>query len=339
MKMNDRPWNFDDDDFYEIDSPKAQFEFLLRYAVLAPSGHNTQPWKFEITSCGINVVADYSRRLTRTDPHDRELLMSVGAAIANLRVAAAHFGFTTRVLFSPVREDLRWGAFIAIRETCDPDPKLSLLFHAIKARRTNRRAFDTDTIDPETLSPVLDFVDEHPETFHVVFPRDSDRAADLIALADRLQMDDDLYRDELSRWVRSNPERATDGLSASALGFPSALAGGASLVLKHVDIGLLQSYRDHDLAARAPMLLIVSSYDDPISLIKTGELLELFLLTLTDRRLQYSFLNAPVQVAGLRERVASLVGTQRPPQLILRIGMGRPLVETTPRRPLADVVS
>ncbi|HVR38527.1 MAG TPA: hypothetical protein VMU84_05475, partial [Thermoanaerobaculia bacterium] len=42
------PWLIDESDFYEIDDAKAQKEFLLRYAVLAPSGHNTQPWSFSL---------------------------------------------------------------------------------------------------------------------------------------------------------------------------------------------------------------------------------------------------------------------------------------------------
>jgi len=64
-----------------------QAAFLLRYAILAPSTHNTQPWKFALVPGGIEVFADYSRRMPVVDPQ-QELLMSVGAAIFTLRVAA-----------------------------------------------------------------------------------------------------------------------------------------------------------------------------------------------------------------------------------------------------------
>jgi len=73
---------------------------LLRYAVLAPSSHNTQPWQFRITPEGIEVLPDLSRRLPIADPLDRELWLSVGSTIANLRVAAAHFGFATTILYN-----------------------------------------------------------------------------------------------------------------------------------------------------------------------------------------------------------------------------------------------
>src|SRR6266496_1085366 len=102
MKYESRfaPWQIDDSEFYEIESREEQLHFLLQYAILAPSSHNAQPWQFRITAEGIEVLPDLSRHLPIVDPFDRELWMSIGAAITNLRVAAAHFGFDTTVLYT-----------------------------------------------------------------------------------------------------------------------------------------------------------------------------------------------------------------------------------------------
>ena|SRR6056297_454819 len=40
--------NLDPAAFPEHDPLAEQLAFLVRYAVLAPSGHNTQPWRFEL---------------------------------------------------------------------------------------------------------------------------------------------------------------------------------------------------------------------------------------------------------------------------------------------------
>src|SRR6185436_18183656 len=93
------PWSIHEPDFYEIDSFHDRMAFLLRYAVLAPSPGNTQPWSFRINQDDVDVFADRSRGLTVVDPQERELLMSVGAAITNFRAAAAHFRFETTVLY------------------------------------------------------------------------------------------------------------------------------------------------------------------------------------------------------------------------------------------------
>ena len=58
----------------------------VRYAVLAPSSHNTQPWRFMIFGSELLLCADRTRSLPNIDPFDRELVISCGAALFNLRV-------------------------------------------------------------------------------------------------------------------------------------------------------------------------------------------------------------------------------------------------------------
>jgi hypothetical protein len=66
-------------------------------------------------------------------PLDRQLWLSIGAAIANLRVAAAHFGFDTTVLFNA---DTTLVSFHESFARSSP---------AIKKRHTNRRRFGDDS--------------------------------------------------------------------------------------------------------------------------------------------------------------------------------------------------
>jgi len=56
-------WQVDTQDFYKCRSDKERLEFLLRFAVLAPSSHNSQPWRFEIGEGAIKIFLDFSRRL------------------------------------------------------------------------------------------------------------------------------------------------------------------------------------------------------------------------------------------------------------------------------------
>ena len=50
-----------------------QLRELVRFATLAASGHNTQPWLFAIEENAIKIHPDYRRRLPIVDPRDREL--------------------------------------------------------------------------------------------------------------------------------------------------------------------------------------------------------------------------------------------------------------------------
>lgn len=45
----------------------ADFMSILRCVIQAPSGHNTQPWKFRITEEGIAILPDFKRALSVVD--------------------------------------------------------------------------------------------------------------------------------------------------------------------------------------------------------------------------------------------------------------------------------
>jgi hypothetical protein len=99
---------------FEIISPtSSQMRELVRYASLAASGHNTQPWKFALTENAIDIHPDYARRLPAVDPHDRELWISLGCALENLLVAARAAGYMPEVTYPDAAD------FIHIRLTAD----------------------------------------------------------------------------------------------------------------------------------------------------------------------------------------------------------------------------
>ena len=94
MAVADRhqSWLVDDADFPAAGNTTDLLRFALRYAVLAPSSHNSQPWLFRVEGNAVGVYADRRRRLQVVDPDDRELVMSCGAALYNLRLALSHIG-------------------------------------------------------------------------------------------------------------------------------------------------------------------------------------------------------------------------------------------------------
>jgi nitroreductase len=331
-------WTIDDSEFYELENREDEHEFLLRYAVLAPSGHNTQPWIFSIVPEGIEVFADYTRRLPQVDPFDRELLMSVGAAIMNLRIAAAHFGYESTVLYQRNQCDTPAVALVTLRETSAPDASLCALFPAIQRRRTNRQPFRDEALDADALSALCDVADEYRESVQFLLARDRARIAQLVAEGDRLQMENRAVRAELADWVRSDRTQATDGLSADALGFPQIFSSAAAQVIRRVNLGSITGRRDAALIEATPLLVVITADDDPVSLLQAGQVLEHLLLAATLHGLQYSFMNQPVQVATLRDMLAPIVPSPHPPQLLLRIGYAAPCAEPMPRRRVAEVL-
>jgi hypothetical protein len=330
------PWHIHEEDFYDIEDPRAQKEFLLRYAVLAPSGHNSQPWSFRITDEGVEVYADLSRRLPVCDPSDREMMMSIGASILNLRAAAAHFGFESTVLYQPSDEQNLPVAFVSLRETCDPDASLRKLFPAITRRHTNRTDFEKREIEPEALDRICEFV-ESTETVRFVPPHERVRAGELVEAADRELMADEKWRSELAEWVRPNASEHCDGIAGDAFGIPGPLSAFAPWLVRTVDMGESRGKHDRQLAEDAAGLVVITGDDDRASLLQAGETLEQLLLLLTSLGVQYAFLNQPVEIATHRRELWTLMRTPKPPQILLRIGYARPVKLAMPRRPAQSV--
>src|SRR5215813_7999641 len=86
----------------------AALTSCLRAAIAAPSVFNSQPWRLRAKRGAIELYADHTRRLSTVDARGRELAISVGAALLNLRVAILrhHRLPLTRLLPDPDRPEL-----------------------------------------------------------------------------------------------------------------------------------------------------------------------------------------------------------------------------------------
>lgn len=115
--------------------------FLLSYAILAPSSHNTQPWLVDLSREGeITLLADHARALPEVDPDGFQLFISQGTFIEMLIVAAREKGLETRVSYFPqgLGPDR---PVAALRFKHNPRQRPDPLFSALLNRRTNRREY------------------------------------------------------------------------------------------------------------------------------------------------------------------------------------------------------
>jgi nitroreductase len=184
------PWNVSEDEFPTEGSMYDKLKFFLRYAILAPSIHNTQPWAFKILSNNtIELYADTSRALPVVDPNGRQLTISCGATLGYLQITINHFGYKYKTeLLSTSNEkekDKRLLAKIRIngdRESISSNNNATdkqkgnntkanslqkedsdRLFGAIPKRRTNRFRFEDRNIPDILLAGLYYIVDKYPQ--------------------------------------------------------------------------------------------------------------------------------------------------------------------------------
>ena len=80
---------------------------LVRYAILAPSSHNTQCWKFAVEDKAITIRPDPARRCPAVDPDDHYVFVTLGCATENLMQAALAHGLVAAPNFDATSELVR----------------------------------------------------------------------------------------------------------------------------------------------------------------------------------------------------------------------------------------
>lgn len=322
-------------------SLRDKLAFALRHAVLAPSNHNSQPWHFVLGEDAVLVCADRTRALPVADPGDRELVISCGAALLNLRVALTHYGLPYRIQPFPSRADADVLAEVRVLPDGYLDGSLAPLFPALPRRVTNRTAFADEPVPAPLRQAMRDAASAEGATATFVENEAiRDAVAELVAEADRRQFADPRFRSELAAWIDGS--RRGDGMPLYAAGVGELLDLArplATSAIRTFDIGGGMAASHRRLAQGSPLLVCLSSArDDAPAWLSTGQALERLLLEAANAFFDASYLNQPIEIAELRARTHELMGGEPFPQVLLRMGTGAPPPARPPRRPLEDVL-
>lgn len=313
-------------------APGPSLRGCLEAAVAAPSIHNTQPWRFRIRDHGIDVLTDPGRRLKVLDPQGRELLISVGAAVFNLRVAMLAHGRTPLVQLLPASGNPDLVARVAVGVPVRITQTARLLAQAIPRRHSNRRPFADVAIPAEVLAELGDAVAAEGAVLTVLDRSSRATALSVIRTAENRWRHDPAYWAELAAWTRQTPGRR-DGVPAEAFGPWAAMEG-----VPIRDFGLVQPIPNRWTVPfeRQPTLAVVyTTADGRREWLRAGQAMQRALLTASVRGLASSLLSQPLEVPELR---ATLIDDGvRFPQVILRLGYGRPSAPS-PRRSVLDVL-
>jgi nitroreductase len=312
-----------------------QVRSVLTAAASAPSLHNSQPWRFRCTPAAIELYADTSRAMAVADPHHRELLLSCGAALVNLRVAIRALGVHPDVQLLP---DTGEPDLLAVVRPQGHSVITSVdrrLAAAMGHRRTNRMPFSPTTIDGALLNGLRQVAKLEqswmatPDAAQLPFLRT------LIRQAHETQQRDPAFVSEWSHWTGRPPD--------SPDGVPTRNAGPLP---EEQDEWVLRDFSDGHARPRVdgkdfepnPLIAVIGTFHDlPLAQLQAGQGMQRVLLTATADGLSASFLSAVVEVAATRKQLRDLIVGGLWPQAVLRLGYGSP-VPATPRRDLEDML-
>ena len=309
---------------------KTQIKSLLKYVIQAPSGYNTQPWKFKLGSDYLEIIPDYTRARINTDPEYREFFMSLGAAATNFQVAADHFGLAFKKSYR--LDDDHHDYAIIFKYTGEKiEPVPSPLSSAISTRHTNRFPYLDEKISKTIITELRSLPRPDSVSLNLVTrPGDITAFARLINRSFLLWSRQQSMIDELETWIRDDLEFSPDGLPTGVINIYKLAVNAKHLLLpvkKSLEI------------KNAPALAVISTKNDSVSdWFEAGEFFELLALTLASHGLTTDFFNYPVTLKKTREETAALIKSSDFPQLLFRLGVPTVIPPRTPRYPLKQLL-
>ncbi len=289
--LSSRVRPIDEHRFPRTGPEEKRIRFLLRYAELASSTHNTRPWTFKIRGSGVDVLMDLDRWLRVSDADQRELRESAGCAIENLVIAADHFGYQADVTY------LKEGARVQLRpgggHGLDPD-----LFRAIPLRHTCRTPFDGRPVPEEHLDVLgessmfvdvrIDFTDD---------PRLLRRVQRLTVSGDMRLFADPAWRAEIAR-----------GFGQGALTPAWPVAAIRKIMVSRFNLAKSTARGDARLMKTAPLIGMLSLRERSVEAeVRAGRVLERLWLKASSLGLAFQPVSQLMQTPETRMRAEGLL--------------------------------
>ncbi|MGE7434294.1 Acg family FMN-binding oxidoreductase [Kitasatospora sp. NPDC001175] len=315
----------------------TELRLLATAAGAAPSVHNSQPWRLRPTTNlhGMLVYSDPERAVPVADPDGRAMLISVGAALFNLRTAAHHLGRQATVRLSPDPPQPDLAAIIDLSEPLpDGGGNIPDLYAAIAHRHSSRQPFANRDVPEAVIGELIEAADDEGTTLEVLEEDGARRVLALTTEAEQRIAEDVARQAETRSWLRPE-EPATDGIPLEALG-PLDLDARVPMrgFTGHPPRPAVSAERFEAL----PQVAVIKTHGDhPNDWLRTGQAMERVWLLATTHGVRANILHQAVEWQETRWRLRDPAEGPGHVQLVMRLGFGPP-GHPTPRRPVEEIL-
>ncbi len=197
------------------DLPEPVLEYILKAGIQAPSGDNVQPWKFKVRNNSIDLYLDKAVDNSFFNVQQIASIISCGAVIENLKIAATLFGLDSNIHLLPEGGGSDHMASVTFTDgEIESDPLSPFIWE----RCTNRKLFNKEVIPESNLETLSESVSMFPGvSLHLITGRERLKSvADMVYLADRIRTEHRPMHEHLNKMIRFTKKEAIDARD----GFP-----------------------------------------------------------------------------------------------------------------------
>jgi nitroreductase len=315
---------------------RAALAGAAEFAGLAPSIHNTQPWRWRVAGPALELRAERSRQLDVSDPNGHLLLLSCGAALHHATTSLAAEGWRTEVHRMPEQTDDDLLATITLTGRMPVTPAAMRAVQTLRVRHTDRRPLSETPPSPTAIVEIAAATATAGASLHVLGPDDIIELASAADRAQEIEMADPAWLEELAYWaggVRPEGSGVPDEVipdEPTRTAVPSRNFGQA---------GSLRVSAGHDGAAVYGILF--GRDNTPGGWLRAGEALSAGWIVALEHGLSVLPLSAAVEVPATRRSLRHVLANVAEPYLALRLGVAdpdEPGPPHTPRLPFEQIV-
>ncbi|WP_158531179.1 Rv1355c family protein [Algoriphagus chordae] len=234
---------------YKLSEPELRY--LIEKANSAPSGGNSQPWKWLFDQSGVlHLVHDTAKSESLLDYLGTGSLLAFGAALEIIQLVAADMGIDLSVQhhIQDFEEELIASIIFNSKfETPISNPNGDLV-KGVGLRCTNRKNDERELIEPETLLAFQSLAEVEGLSLELIDElEDLKKLAPIVGGMDRLRLlHEQGYRDFISeiRWSEQEAEESKDGIDIATLEMGKPERAAMGLIR---DPGTVEFFRKNDL--------------------------------------------------------------------------------------------
>lgn len=330
MNKNYLAWDIKHDDFFRQSSGRDRLKFLVRFAILAPSSHNAQPWKFEVTDNSILIKPEFQRVVPVSDPENRHLYIALGCALENLLVAADYYGIKYTVDYLPQeKKGIAAKIYFTVNPSTLPEISRQHLIFSITTRRSNRNKYTHKIPSQEFIEKIDQLPSNVVQSSKISNQEEKEIITDIFMESRLGAFSDKAFRGEMADYKRTNFTTSALGMPGFTMGINDPLSLVAPFLIRHFNVmKVIRNSEEMLLKKYTPLFLFVNSKThDILGWIRTGQILQKILLTAEQYGLQTAMSALPPDINAIQK----ILKTTYRPQMFVRLGYSSAIPGHAPR--------
>jgi len=317
---------------------------LLYLASLAPSGHNTQPWRITIKKDKLwGIGSDKTRWLPAVDPDNREMILSLGAFIENLSIAAGIQGYEAEVNVTGkdnFSSEIAEVKLMKGKETSVSD-------RAIKERRTVRKHLLTSPMKEEDIKYLVGN-NKNTIFYYPLASKEGSYLSEATLLANKTQVDREDTQKELAEWIRWTAREAREhhnGLTPESMEMTGIVRWYAENFLSK-EVVLNKTFKNETIKlvqeqvqSCAGWLVVKSDNTNVMDLINAGRVFQSAWLRAREKLIAFHPMTQVLEETPWRTELAKELGHTGNIQFVVRIGYIKEYLQPVSlRMPMSKII-